>query len=110
MYKNKSVLAVITARGGSKGIPRKNIKDLAGVPLIAYTIEAAKNSRCLDYFLVSTDDAEIAEVSKKYSAPVPFMRPTELSTDAAKSIPVIQHAISWLKEREGKSFDYVMIL
>lgn len=110
MYKNKRILGVITARGGSKGIPRKNIKDLAGSPLITYTIEAAKNSRYLDYFLVSTDDAEIAEVSKKYGAPVPYMRPAELSTDSAKSIPVVQHAINWLKDNEGKEFDYVMIL
>lgn len=110
MYKNKTVLAVITARGGSKGIPRKNIKDLGGQPLIAYTIEAAKNSRYLDYFLVSTDDAEIAEISKKFGASVPFMRPAELSTDAAKSIPVIQHAVNWLKDNNGKTFDYVMIL
>lgn len=110
MYKNKAILAVITARGGSKGIPRKNIKDLGGKPLIAYTIEAAKNSQYLDYFLVSTDDAEIAEVAKNFGAPVPFMRPTGLSTDAAKSIPVIQHAVNWLKDNEGKTFDYVMIL
>lgn len=110
MYKNKRIVAVITARGGSKGIPRKNIKDLAGLPLIAYTIEAAKNSQHLDYFLVSTDDTEIAEVSKKFGAPVPFLRPPEFATDSAKSIPVVQHALSWLKEHDGKTFDYVMIL
>lgn len=110
MYKSKTVLAVITARGGSKGIPKKNIKELGGKPLIAWTIEAAKASHFLDYFLVSTDDAEITEVSKKYGAPVPFMRPAELSTDSAKSIPAVQHALNWLREHEGKNFDYVMIL
>lgn len=110
MYKNKTTLGVITARGGSKGIPKKNIKELGGKPLIAWTIETAKASHFLDYFLVSTDDAEIAEVSRKRDASVPFMRPAELSTDAAKSIPVIQHALNWLRENEGRSFDYVMIL
>ncbi|PIR66420.1 MAG: acylneuraminate cytidylyltransferase [Parcubacteria group bacterium CG10_big_fil_rev_8_21_14_0_10_36_14] len=110
MFKNKTILAVITARGGSKGIPRKNIKELAGKPLIAYTIEAAKNSKCLDYFLVSTDDSEIAGISREYGALVPFMRPDELATDNAKSIPVIQHVVKWLQENEDRTFDYVMIL
>jgi CMP-N-acetylneuraminic acid synthetase len=110
MYKNKTALAVITARGGSKGIPKKNIKELGGKPLIAWTIEAARGSKHLDYFLVSTDDEEIAGVSREYGAPVPFMRPAELSTDAAKSIPVVQHAVEWLRAHEGKNFDYVMIL
>ena len=110
MYKDKTILGVITARGGSKGIPGKNIKDLGGKPLIAWTILAAKNSQFLDYFLVSTDDAEIAEVSKKYDAPVPFMRPAELATDSAKSVPVVQHAVNWLKDNGGREFDYVMIL
>ncbi|MFA5133292.1 MAG: acylneuraminate cytidylyltransferase family protein [Patescibacteria group bacterium] len=110
MYQNKRFLAVITARGGSKGIPRKNIKDLGGKPLIAWTIQAAAGSKYLDYFLVSTDDAEIAEISKKYGAPVPFMRPEELANDGAKSIPVIQHALTWLKENKKEEFDYVMIL
>lgn len=110
MYKEKTILAVIPARGGSKGIPRKNIKDLNGKPLIAYTIEAAQKSRYLDYFFVSTEDQEIAEVSKKYGAPVPFMRPSELATDQAKAIPVLQRALSWLKENQGKNFDYIMML
>lgn len=110
MYKNKTTLGVITARGGSKGIPKKNIKELGGKPLIAWTIEAARLSKYLDYFLVSTDDAEIAAMSKKYGAPTPFTRPEELSTDSAKSIPVVQHALNWLREHESKNFDYVMIL
>ena len=110
MYKNKTILAVITARGGSKGIPQKNIKELGGKPLIAYTIEAAKNSRYLDYFLVSTDDNKIAEVSRQCGAPVPFMRPAELATDSAKSIPVVQHATNWLKDNEKREFGYLMIL
>ena len=110
MYKNKKILAVITARGGSKGIPGKNIKPLGGHPLIAWTIKAAAGSKYLDNFLVSTDDEKIAEVSRQYGAPVPFMRPAELATDSAKSIPVVQHAINWFKENKKKEFDCVMLL
>src|SRR3989344_9173826 len=110
MYNNKKILAVITARGGSKGIPRKNIKDLGGKPLIAWTIAAAKQSKYLDDCVLSTDDMEIAEVAKKYGCRVPFMRPAELATDQAKSIPVVQHTLNWLKENEGQDFDFVMIL
>lgn len=110
MYKNKKILAVITARGGSKGVPKKNVKKLAGEPLIAYTIKSARNSMLLDYFLVSTDNLEIAKVSKRYKAPVPFMRPAELATDKAKSIPVVIHALDWLKQNKKQNYDYVMIL
>jgi len=104
------VLAVITARGGSKGIPRKNIKDLAGKPLIAWTIEAAKGSVLLNDFLVSTDDQEIADISRQFGAPVPFLRPPELATDTATSMAVVQHALVWMKENEGKTYDALMIL
>ena len=110
MYKDKKTLAVITARGGSKGIPRKNIKDLGGKPLIAWTIEAVKQSKYLDDCVLSTDDVEIAEVAKKFGCRAPFMRPAELATDQAKSIPVAQHTLNWLKENEGKEFDYCVIL
>lgn len=110
MFKGKKIVGIITARGGSKGVPKKNIRNLAGEPLIAYTIRAALNSRYLDYFLVSTDDAEIARISKKYKAPVPFIRPAELATDTAKSIPVVIHALDWLKANQKIEFDYIMIL
>ncbi len=110
MLNKIKVLGVITARGGSKGIPKKNIKNLGGKPLIAWTIEAAAKSKLLDYFIVSTDDQEIAEVAKKFGAPAPFLRPGELAKDSVKSIPVIQHALKWLKENEGRVFDAVMIL
>lgn len=109
MYNGKKILGVITARGGSKGIPKKNIKELGGKPLIVWTIAAAQQSQYLTDFLVSTDDAEIAQVCLDAGASVPFMRPEELSTDAAKSIPVIQHAIQFQKNL-GKDYDYVMIL
>jgi len=110
MYNGKSTIGVITARGGSKGIPRKNIRELGGTPLIAWTIKAAKQSALLDDCVVSTDDDEIAAVAERFGGRVPFRRPAELSTDAAKSIPVVQHALTWMRENEGKTFDYAMIL
>ena len=88
-------LAVIPARGGSKRIPRKNIKPFCGKPMIARSIEAALESGCFDRVIVSTDDAEIAEVARHYGADVPFMRPAELSDDYAGTVPVIRHAVEW---------------
>ena len=81
-----NILALITARGGSKGVPKKNVKVLAGKPLIAWTIEAAKASKFLDRVLVSTDDEEIAKTSREWGAEVPFMRPPELAEDVADSV------------------------
>ncbi|MDP3800090.1 MAG: acylneuraminate cytidylyltransferase family protein [bacterium] len=104
------ILGVITARGGSKGIPRKNIKELNGKPLIAYTIEAAQKSGIFDRIVLSTDDLEIAEVAKKYGCEVPFMRPNELAQDGTPHLPVMQHAVSWLKEKENYNPDLVAIL
>lgn len=109
MYKGKKILGVITARGGSKGIPKKNIKDLAGLPLIAYTIEAAKNSRLLTRTIVSTDSDEIAEISKQHGGEVPFLRPAELAEDKSSSIDTVKHAILKLEEA-GEKYDYIMIL
>lgn len=86
-------ICVIPARGGSKRIPRKNIKEFNGKPIIAYSIEAAKKSNCFEQIIVSTDDAEIAEVAKAYGALVPFVRPAELSNDYVGAIPVIRHAL-----------------
>src|SRR3989344_126768 len=110
MYKNKKILGVITARGGSKGIPGKNKKLWDGKPLIAYTIEAARESRFLTRCIVSTDYEEIANVSKKYGADVPFLRPAELSQDKSTSMVVVQHALRWLKENQAEDYDYLMIL
>lgn len=90
----KRVLGLITARGGSKGIPGKNIKMIAGKPLIAWTIEEAVKSKLLDRVIVSTDSEEIAEVSRKYGAEVPWMRPKELAQDDTKHIDVVLHAIA----------------
>ncbi len=88
-------IAVIPARGGSKRIPRKNIKEFFGKPMIAWSIEAAKESKLFDHIIVSTDDAEIAEVARQWGAEVPFMRPAELSDDYAGTTEVIAHATQW---------------
>lgn len=88
-------LAVILARGGSKRIPRKNIRNFCGKPMIAWSIEAAKESECFGRIIVSTDDAEIAQVAREYGAEVPFMRPAELADDYSATAPVIAHAIEW---------------
>lgn len=88
-------LAVIPARGGSKRIPRKNIKLFGGLPMIAWSIRAAIESRCFDRIIVSTDDHEIADVATTHGAQVPFMRPAELSDDHTGTIPVIAHAVDW---------------
>lgn len=107
---NLRVLGIITARGGSKSIPRKNIKELAGKPLIAYTIEAARASKLLTRCIVSTDDEEIAAISKQYSGEVPFLRPAEISGDKSTSIEAVQHALNWLKENASEEYDAVLIL
>ncbi|SNR90625.1 pseudaminic acid cytidylyltransferase [Pseudomonas segetis] len=102
-------LAVIPARGGSKRIPRKNLKEFCGKPMIAWSIEAALKSGCFDLVIVSTDDEAIAEVSRKYGASVPFMRPKELSDDYTGTTPVIRHAIEWFID-QGMSPTYVCCL
>lgn len=101
MDKKVKILGVIPARGGSKSIPYKNIVDLGGKPLIAYAIAAAKASRFLDAFIVSTDDENIAEVARSYGADIPFLRPKEFAEDTTPDLPVFQHALSWLKENRG---------
>ena len=92
---SNGTIAVIPARGGSKRIPRKNIKPFGGKPMIAWSIEAARKSALFDHIIVSTDDAEIAEVSKQWGAELPFMRPAELSNDHAGTTEVIAHATQW---------------
>lgn len=102
-------LAIIPARGGSKRIPRKNIKPFCGKPMIAWSIEAALQSACFDQVIVSTDDAEIAEVARQWGATVPFMRPAELSDDHTGTIPVIRHAIEWFN-LQGQSVEQACCL
>lgn len=93
MIDGKTVLAVVPARGGSKGIPKKNVKLIAGKPLIAWSIEAALNSKYIDRVIVSTDCQEIASVSREHGADVPFLRPAELASDEATSVDVVIHAV-----------------
>jgi N-acylneuraminate cytidylyltransferase/CMP-N,N'-diacetyllegionaminic acid synthase len=109
VYRDKKILALIPARGGSKGLPRKNIKPLLGKPLIAWTIEQAKESKYIDRIVVSTDDKKIAEIAKKYGAEVPFMRPMELATDEAKGIDVVLHAIQFFKKLYENDFILVYL-
>lgn len=109
MFKNQRILAVIPARGGSKGIPHKNIINFCGKPLISYTIEAALGSKYIDYVIVSTDDEEIAKVSIECGAEVPFMRPVELATDTSKTIDSVIYTIRMLRTL-GKSFNALVLL
>ncbi len=105
------ILAIITARGGSKGVPRKNIRPVCGKPLIAYSIEAALEIRNRLYrIVVSTDDAEIAEISRQYGAEVPFVRPSELAADKTPTLPVLQHAVRFVEEQDKIHLDWVLLL
>jgi CMP-N,N'-diacetyllegionaminic acid synthase len=105
----KRLLAIIPARGGSKRLPRKNILYLEGKPLIAWTIKAALKSKYIDRVVVSTDDDEIAEISKKYGADVPFIRPDELSTDEASSVDTIIYTLDKLKQ-QNDNYHYIVLL
>ena len=105
-----TVLGVIPARGGSKRFPRKNVALLAGHPLLAYTIMAARKSERLTDFLVSSEDEEILDVARKYGAPVPFVRPAELSTDEIRNIETVLHALTFMEERRGSPYDIVVLL
>ena len=107
---DKRILAIIPARGGSKGIPRKNIKLLNGKPLIAYTIEEAKKSKYLDRVVVSTEDMEIAHVSKKFGAEIPYLRSEELAQDNSPTIDCVIDVVKWLEKNEGYNPDYVCLL
>jgi len=103
-------LAIIPARGGSKGIPRKNIRPFAGHPLIAFSIAAALQAEKVTRLIVSTDDEEIAKISRRYGAETPFLRPAELAADRTADLPVFQHALMWLDENEHYRPDIVLHL
>src|SRR3989338_7229848 len=98
MMVRMEILALIPARGGSKGIPRKNIRLFAGYPLIAWSIAAAKQSDFVTRIIVSTDDEEIAAIAREYSAETPFLRPIELAQDKTTDLPVFEHALKWLED------------
>jgi CMP-N,N'-diacetyllegionaminic acid synthase len=106
MYEGKTFLAIITARGGSTGLPRKNIKHLAGKPLIAWTIEEAKKSKCLDRIILSSEDTEIINVAKSFGCEVPFVRPSALAKDDTPGIDPVIHALKTLPEK----YDFVVLL
>ncbi len=108
--KNKKILAVIPARGNSKGIKKKNIYKINGKPLIYYTIKEAKKSKFIKDLVVSTDSKEIKKISKKYGAKVPFLRPANLATDFAPSLPVIVHAVRFMEKLKKIKYDYVIML
>jgi len=104
------ILALIPARGGSKGIPRKNIRSFAGYPLIAWSIAAAKQSSLVTRIIVSTDDEEIAAVAREWGAETPFLRPAELAQDKTTDLPVFEHALKWLEDVEGYRPDILLQL
>lgn len=110
MIGDKKVLGLVLARGGSKRVPKKNIKELNGKPLIAYTFEAAKQSKYIDRIITSTDSEEIAAISRSCGSEVPFMRPEEFATDTATDFPVFVHALNWLKEHENYMPDIIVQL
>jgi CMP-N,N'-diacetyllegionaminic acid synthase len=105
-----TVLGVVTARAGSKSVPCKNTRLLAGKPLIAYTIEAATASRAFDRLILSTDDDAAAVIARERGCEVPFMRPAALAGDETPHLPVMRHAVSWLRDHDGYTPDWVMIL
>jgi len=108
---NLKILAIIPARGGSKSVPKKNIRNLNGKPLIAHTIDAANKIKNKFYrVVVSTDDEEISEISQKYGADVPFLRPAELSEDKTPTYPVLQHAVQFVEKQDSTNIDLVMLL
>lgn len=109
MIKGKKLLALIPARGGSKAVPRKNIKNLNGKPLMAWTIEAARKSRYIDKVVVSTDDDEIMTIAKKYGSEAPFKRPKELASDNAKMMDVVLHCIKFFQNLD-EEYDIIILL
>ena len=109
MYNNKKILAIIPARGGSKGLPNKNIKPLCGKPLIGWSIEQAGGSAYIDEIFVSTDSAEIASVAESFGIEVPFLRPAELATDTSPSSEFVLHTIDYYRS-QGQEFDYILLL
>jgi CMP-N,N'-diacetyllegionaminic acid synthase len=107
----EKILAVIPARGGSKGVPRKNVRSVSGKPLIAYTIETALEARSFFHrVVVSTDDDEIADVSRRYGAEVPFIRPPQLADDKVPMVPVLQHAVRFVEEQDKIQVDWICLL
>lgn len=110
MINGKSVIGIVPARSGSKGLPGKNIKQLCGKPLIAWSIEAGLGSQYIDEVMVTTDSDEIAGIARKFGAKVPFIRPVQLASDTASTIDVIRHALNYYETMLYKNFDYIALL
>jgi len=110
MISDKNVIAIVPARGGSKGLPGKNTKLLCGKPLIVWTIDVALKSKLVDELVVSTDSREIAAIAREAGAPVPFLRPAQLATDTVPTIDVVEHALGFFSVNKGVPFDYVVLL
>ena len=106
----KRVLAITLARGGSKSVPKKNIREIKGIPLIAYTINEARKSKFISRYIVSTDNEEIRQVAIKYGVDVPFLRPAEFSSDTASSVIALQHAVNWIENHDQIKYDFVIEL
>lgn len=104
------ILAITLARGGSKGVPKKNIRKLCGLPLIAYTINAAAKASLIDRYIISTDDITIKKIAEKYGAEVPFLRPADLSQDTSSSVSALQHAVNWAENDHNIKYDYIVEL
>ncbi len=105
-----NIISIIPARGGSKGVPKKNIRVLNGFPLIAYSIKASQHSKLISRTVVSTDSEEIASVARKYGAEVPFLRPVEISNDQSSDYEFIAHALEWFGKNDGSVPDYLVHL
>lgn len=110
MYKDNVILCIIPARGGSKGVPGKNIKPIEGKPLIAYTIEQAQKSKYIDRVIISTEDKQIVDIAKEFNAEVPFIRPEELAEDDSSMMDVLAHAAKWMEEEAKFKFDILVLL
>src|SRR3989344_3310780 len=107
--KQNKILGIITARGGSKRLPRKNVKDFLGKPLLAWTIEIGKKAKIFDRFILTTDDDEIAKIGKEYGVEVPFKRPPEFAQDTSSSYDTIRHAVEWLRDNSGYSPNWLIL-
>lgn len=110
MINGRTALAVVPARGGSKGLPGKNTRPLCGKPLIGWTIEKALKSRCLDSVLVTTDSEQIAAVARQFGAAVPFLRPSELASDTSTTFDAVAHALEHCRNADSRTFDYTVLL
>jgi CMP-N-acetylneuraminic acid synthetase len=110
MIKGKKVLGVTLARGGSKSVPRKNIRPILCVPLIAYTIAEALRSSHISRYIVSTEDEDIRKIAQQYGADAPFLRPAEFAGDTSSTISALKHAVEWIEKNEGSQYDYVVEL